>query len=137
LSAGSVVARCSRCATIVNSPDEPREQVRNLTRMQLIRTLAAWRPDVSNASDPVTAHRVALKSFARRYLELSDEIADLDELINPLVTALAPRLLERIGIGIEVAGQVLVTAGGNSGRVHPKRRSRCSAASPRCPPHRG
>ena len=104
-------------ATIVSSPDELRDQVRNLTRMQLIRTLAAWRPDVSNASDPVTAHRVALKSFARRYLELADEIADLDELINPLVTALAPRLLERIGIGIEVAGQMLVTAGGNSDRV--------------------
>ncbi len=59
-------------ATIVSSPDELRDQVRNLTRMQLIRTLAAWRPDVSNASDPVTAHRVALKSFARRYLELAD-----------------------------------------------------------------
>jgi transposase len=103
--------------TIVSCPDELRDQVRNLTRMQLIRTLAAWRPDVSNASDPVTAYRVALKSLARRYLELSDEIADLDELINPLVEALAPQLLDRVGIGIEVAGQMLVTAGDNSDRM--------------------
>jgi hypothetical protein len=51
--------------------------------------------------------------MARRYLELSDEITDLDELINPLVEALAPQLLARVGIGIEVAGQMLVTAGGN------------------------
>jgi transposase len=69
--------------TMVCAPEELRDQIRNLTRMQLIRVLAAWRPDVSNAADPVTAYRVALKSMARRYLELSDEITDLDELINP------------------------------------------------------
>jgi transposase len=103
--------------TIVACPDELRDQVRHLTRMQLIRTLAAWRPDVSNATDPVTAYRVALKSLARRYLELSDEIADLDELINPIVEALAPQLLARLGIGIEVAGQMLVTAGDNPDRM--------------------
>jgi len=103
--------------TIVAAPDELRDQVRNLTRMQLIRILAAWRPDVSNAADPVTANRVALKSMGRRYLELSDEITDLDELINPLVEALAPQLLARVGIGIEVAGQLLVTAGGNPDRM--------------------
>jgi transposase len=103
--------------SIVSAPEELRDQVRHLTRMQLIRTLAAWRPDVANATDPVTAYRVSLKSLARRYLELTDEIADLDELINPIVEALAPRLLERVGIGIEVAGQLLVTAGDNPGRM--------------------
>jgi transposase len=30
---------------IVSAPEELRDQVRNLTRMQLIRTCAAWRPD--------------------------------------------------------------------------------------------
>ncbi len=103
--------------SIVAAPDEVRDQVRNLTRMQLIRHLAAWRPDVSNATDPVVAYRVALKSFGRRYLELTDEIADLDDLINPIVQALAPQLLERVGIGIEVAGQLLVTAGDNPDRL--------------------
>lgn len=103
--------------TIVSAPDEVRDQVRNLTRMQLIRTLAAWRPDVSNASDPITAYRVSLKSLARRYLELTDEIADLDQLINPIVEALAPQLLDRVGIGIEIAGQLLVTAGDNPERM--------------------
>lgn len=103
--------------TIVSAPEELRDQIRNLTRMQLIRILAAWRPDVSNAADPITAYRVALKSMARRYLELTDEIGDLDALINPLVEALAPRLLERVGIGIEVAGQMLVTAGDNPNRM--------------------
>jgi hypothetical protein len=101
--------------TIVSAPEELRNQVRHLTRMQLIRTLAAWRPDVSNATDPVTAYRFSLKSLARRYLQLTYEIADLDEPINSIVEALAPRLLERVGIGIEVAGQLLVTAGDNPG----------------------
>ena len=103
--------------TIVAAPEELRDQVRNLTRMQLIRTCAAWRPETTNAADPVAATRIALKSLARRILELGDEIAALDELIKPLVTALAPQLLARVGIGIEVAGQLLVTAGDNPDRL--------------------
>ncbi len=105
-------------AQIVSCPEELRDQVRNLTRMQLIRTCAGWRPDSTDAADPVTATRIALKSLARRMLELGDEIAMLDELIEPLVSALAPNLLERNGIGIEVAGQLLVTAGDNPERLH-------------------
>ncbi len=103
--------------SIVSAPEELRDQVRNLTRMQLIRTCAAWRPDTTNAADPVSATRIALKSLARRILELGDEIAMLDELIAPLVTELAPQLLARTGIGIEVAGQLLVTAGDNKQRL--------------------
>jgi transposase len=105
--------------SIVSAPEELRDQVRNLTRMQLIRTCVAWRPNATNAADPVTATRIALKSLARRMLQLGDEIAVLDELIAPLVTELAPQLLERvgIGIGIEVADQMLVTAGDNRARL--------------------
>jgi transposase len=102
---------------IVSAPDELRDQVRNLTRMQLIRTLAAWRPDTAGFRDPDCATRIALKSLARRILELDDEIALLDELIEPLVRELAPQLLERPGIGVEVAGQLLVTAGDNPERL--------------------
>jgi len=103
--------------TIVSAPEELRDQVRNLTRMQLIRTCAAWRPDLTNAADPASATRIALKSLARRILELGDEIATLDELIKPIVTSLAPQLLARVGIGIEIAGQLLVTAGDNRHRM--------------------
>jgi transposase len=102
--------------SIVAGPGELRDQVRNLTRMQLIRTCAGWRPDVTNAADPVSATRIALKSLAGRILDLGDEIAALDELIAPLVRSLAPQLLERTGIGIEIAGQLLVTAGDNRQR---------------------
>jgi transposase len=103
--------------SIVSAPEELRDQVRNLTRMQLIRTCAAWRPDTTNAADPASATRIALKSLARRMLELGDEIAMLDQLIEPLVRDLAPQLLERPGIGVEIAGQLLVTAGDNHQRM--------------------
>jgi transposase len=85
--------------------------------MQLRRTCASWRPDTTDAADPVSATRVALKSLAQRILELDDEIAMLDELIEPLVTALAPQLLARIGMGVEIVGQLLVTAGDNHQRL--------------------
>jgi hypothetical protein len=49
------------------------KELRHLTRMQLIRTIAPWRPDVSDATDTVTAYRVSMRSLARRYLELTDE----------------------------------------------------------------
>jgi transposase len=102
---------------IVAAPEELRDQVRNLTRMQLVRTCAAWRPDPVGYHDPVVATRIALKALARRILELNDEIAALDELIDPLVAVLAPRLLAAPGIGVEIAGQLLVTAGDNPQRL--------------------
>ena len=44
--------------------------------MQLVRTLAAWRPDLTAYREVEAAYRISLKSLARRYLELHDEIAD-------------------------------------------------------------
>lgn len=103
--------------TIVAAPDEVRDQVRNLTRMQLLRTCAGWRPDTFGFRDPVVATKIALKSLARRILGLNDEIAELDRLIGPLVQELAPSLLELEGVGIENAGEFIVTAGENPERL--------------------
>jgi transposase len=76
--------------TIVSAPDELREPLRAMTRMQLVRTLAAWRPDLGDYRNVASAYRITLKSLGRRYLELHDEIADLDTLIAALVEELAP-----------------------------------------------
>jgi transposase len=84
-----VALQMLRCQ-IISAPEELRDQVPNLTRMQLIRTCAAWRPDETDFRDPVSATRIAIKSLARRYLELNDEVADLDAMIEPLVRELAP-----------------------------------------------
>lgn len=74
---------------IVSAPDELRDQIRRLTRMQLIRTLASWRPDVTAYRHVQDAYRIALKSLARRYLELHDEIAELGVMITSIVDKLA------------------------------------------------
>jgi len=69
-----------------------------MTRMQLIRTLAAWRPDLSGFRNLASAYRITLKSLGRRYLELHDEIADLDVMIAALVdeacTRSGPRAIQ-------------------------------------------
>lgn len=103
--------------TIVCAPDSLRDQLRTMTRMQLIRTLAAWRPDLTAYRDVEAAYRIAFKSLARRYLELHDEIADLDTMIAALVDGLAPDLVARNSIGHIGAAQLLLTAGDNPERL--------------------
>lgn len=102
---------------IVSAPDALRDQLRNLTRMKLIRTLAAWRPDLTNYHDVTGAYKIALKSLARRYLELTDEIADLDVMIKNIVDHLAPELIAKPAVGYESAAQLLITAGDNPERL--------------------
>lgn len=61
--------------------------------------------------------RAPAGSLARRYVELHDEIAELDERIGAIVEDLAPDLVARCGIGRESAAQLLLTAGGNPDRL--------------------
>lgn len=103
--------------TIISAPDALRDKLRGMTRMQLIRTLAASRPDMSAYRDVEGACRIALRSLARRYVELHDEIAELDERVGAIVEDLAPDLTARSGIGRETAAQLLLTAGDNPSRL--------------------
>ena len=103
--------------TIVCAPDGLRDDLRSMTRMQLIRTLAAWRPDLTAYRDVEAAYRITFKSLARRYLELHDEIADLDIMIGAIVDELAPDLVARNSIGHVGAAQLLLTAGDNPDRL--------------------
>jgi len=103
--------------TIIAAPDGLRDQLRQMTRMQLIRTLAALRPDLTTYRDLEAAYRISLKSLARRYLELHDEIADLDVMIGAIANELALELLTRNSIGQNSAAQLLFTAGDNLERL--------------------
>jgi transposase len=88
-----------------------------MTRMQLVRTLAAWRPDLTAYRNVEAAYRISLKSLGRRYLELQDEIADLDIMISAIVLDLAPELVARNSIGHNSAAQLMLTAGYNPQRL--------------------
>lgn len=103
--------------TIIAAPDTLREYLRSMTRMQLIRTLATSRPYLTAYRDIEAAYRLSLKSLARRYLELHDEIGELDLMIKAIVGELASDLIARNSIGYNRAAQLLLTAGDNPDRL--------------------
>lgn len=88
-----------------------------MTRMKLSRTLASSRPDLGGYRDVSIPYRIALKSFARRYVELHDEIADLDTMIKAIVDELALDFVARTAVGYESAAQLLITADDNPDRL--------------------
>lgn len=104
---------------IVTAPSELREQLaapRTLKgKAALCRRL---RPDTSRLDEPASAAKVALRSLARRITLLDQEIAELDAQLTPLVATAAPRTTELLGVSTGHAGQLLLTAGQNIGRLH-------------------
>ncbi len=104
-------------ALLLTAPAELREQLRHLSTTTLIATCARLRPS-SELTDPEQATKTALRRLARRHQHLSEEIAEADTELRTLVTAAAPRLLALPSVGIEVAGQLLTSAGDNPDRLH-------------------
>jgi transposase len=104
-------------ALILTAPEALRAGLRALKGRALITHCATRRPDRTTAADPTTATLIALRALARRHQQLTTEITDLDTLIEPLVTAVNPALLALNGVGPDVAGQLLVTAGDNPDRL--------------------
>lgn len=103
-------------ALLLTGPAALREQLRHLSPTVLVATCAALRPSCDLA-DPEQAVKTALRRLARRYRTLGEEIADADADLQVLVTAAAPELLALQGVGIDVAGQLLATAGDNPDRL--------------------
>ena len=62
--------------------------------------------------------KTALRDLARRWKNLDEEIKTLNRQIEALVRTAAPELIELHGVGVELAGQFLVTAGDNAERIH-------------------
>jgi len=58
-----------------------------------------------------------LRTLARRWQQLQAELTQLDGQLQELVSAVAPALVALPGIGVDTAGQLLVTAGDNPQRL--------------------
>ncbi len=101
---------------LVTAPAELREQLRQLSTTALIATCSRLRP-TSELSDPEQATKTALRRLARRHQHLNEEITEADAELRALVTTAAPRLLALTGVGVEVAGQLLTSAGDNPDRL--------------------
>lgn len=94
---------------ILSAPEPLRRSMRGLNPRQRVRACAVLRP--GTAQDPTSATKSALRSLARRWQALQAEIDDLDAQLTPLVTGVAPHLIALPGVGVDTAGQLLVTAG--------------------------
>lgn len=103
-------------ALIVTGPARLREQLRYLPTGMVIAACARLRPG-HNLGDAEQATKTALRRLARRHQQLSEEIAQTDNELDQLVHRVAPALLALPGVGPEVAGQVLTSAGDNPNRI--------------------
>ena len=102
---------------LVTAPPEVRERFTGLKTPALVRACAKIRIAGSDLSDPARAVRVALRRLARRHMALTAEIREADRELRPLVNAAAPGMTTRLGINVEVAGQLLTTVGDNPQRL--------------------
>lgn len=102
---------------IVSAAEPLRAELAGLAKAVLVQRCAALPVDDTRLDDPINATAAALQAIAARILSLEVEINQADQRLRPLVTKTAPRLSALFGVGPEVAGQLLVTAGDNPDRL--------------------
>jgi transposase len=117
---GAVKARTAGLNTLVNlartAPEPLGTHVHGASARHLVRLASTWRP-AGSMRDPVTATKSAMRRLARRIIELDQEIRAADGELRTLLRVVAPKLLDCRGVGPEVAGQLLITAGDNPTRL--------------------
>ncbi len=100
----------------VTAPDELRDRLRGLSTKRLVAAAARFRLG-SNPEAVETATRFAMRSVARRYGALSEEIVELDAQLERLVAEAAPDMLALLGVSTDHAATLLVAAGDNPRRL--------------------
>ena len=100
----------------LTAPEELRYRLRGLSTKELASAAARFR--FGNGPREVTsATKLALRSVARRYEALSDEIAELEAHLDGLVAQAAPQMVSLAGIGTDNAATLLIVAGDNPKRL--------------------
>ena len=100
---------------IVTTPDNLRDQLRGLAIDKLVTLALTWRPQSS--ATLVTVAKIALRSLARRYQQLTAEITDLDRHLTQLINQAAPELIATKGLGPHTSAALLIAAGDNPERL--------------------
>jgi transposase len=103
-------------ALLVTAPVELREQLDGLPTTRLVRQAAALDP--GQVATPTAAYMVAVRGLAARYQHLGAEIQLLTGELDRLTATHAPALRALLGVGPEVAAELLVCAGDNPARLH-------------------
>lgn len=103
-------------AVLVTAPQGLRDDLEPLTDFKLLAACAGL--DTSgDLADPEVAMRHTLGHLARRWLGLHDEIKVHARHLKALTRAAAPQMLDAFGVGLDIAAQMLITAGDNNERV--------------------
>jgi transposase len=102
-------------AVLVAADPVLREGLSGLSNPVLVQRCAQL--DVNTPSDVTSAAAYPLRLLARRILELTNEIRDLEQRITDAVATHTPKLLQQRGIGPDSAAALLITAGDNPDRL--------------------
>jgi hypothetical protein len=93
----------------VTAPEQLRRRLRGLSTKELVCVAARFR-FADDPRDVTTATKFALRSVARRYEALSEEISELEAHLDRLVAEAAPGLVSLPGIGTDSAATLLIVA---------------------------
>jgi transposase len=100
---------------VSTAPDELRDELRSLNVYRLLERTSSYRPGAKR--DVVSLTKFALRTLARRAIDLEAEITEIDAILKPLVKQTAPELVAQQGVGTDVASALLVAAGDNPERL--------------------
>jgi transposase len=100
----------------VTAPEQLLNRLRTLSTKELVSVAARFRLS-DDPTDVPAATKFALRSVARRYEALSEEISELEAHLERLVAQAAPELVSLAGIGTENAATLLIVAGDNPQRL--------------------
>jgi len=100
---------------LYSAPDELRQPLLRLKTKTLVGACAALRP--GPVTSPTAATKATLRILARRWQQLQAELTQLDPQLQGLVSVVVPTLVALPGVGVDTAGQLLVTAGDNPQRL--------------------
>ena len=103
-------------ALVVTVPARLPEHLNGLTAAALVTRCKSFRP--GRLESPTAAAKYALRSLARRYRQLGNEIQDLEVEIQQLTRTAASALVDGFGIGPDTAATLLIVAGSNPDRLH-------------------
>ena len=101
---------------ILTAPDQLREDLGALNTKARVARCARFRIS-GDPADPTEGTRLALRTLARRYEFLSEEMSELDETLDHLTARANPALCGAKGVGADVAAILLVAAGDNPERL--------------------
>jgi transposase len=102
-------------AVLVRTDPQLRESLAGLGPVTLLRRCADL--PVTSGRDIDTAAADVLRTLARRALLLTEEVRALQQRLVAAITACAPGLLDRYGVGPDTAAALLIAAGDNPDRL--------------------